>query len=331
MNIQPKISIIIPTFNAGIYYKQCLDSIVNQTLREVEIIIVLDCPTDGSDMIAQEYARRDSRIKIIRNDSNLHIGLSRNRGIEIATGEYIAFFDHDDICELDMYEKLYLYALQENADMVISQPVELVGSIKNVWQVPNIASKCLREYVLSNLIGMGNYERPLSWFCNLHNCIYKLSLLKDNAIQFVDTTNVTPEDVLFNFMMAFMAQKLVYMDTPLYYHRNISTSTAHTYGYIDWKKRLNGVVILYEFIQQQNCYELYEIQFLLYVRRVILNALLGVIVQKRSIVEFRLALRTCNSHAFIKKAFRFYNGNESLQKRSMIKRFIRYIIVQWLQ
>ena len=82
--------------------------------------MVLDCPTDGSDRIAREYAEKDPRIRLIVNEQNLNIGLSRNEGLKIARGEYIGFSDHDDWRELDMYEKLYQKAREDQADIAIS-------------------------------------------------------------------------------------------------------------------------------------------------------------------------------------------------------------------
>ena len=116
----PKVSIIVPIYNAGKFLEKCLDTLVNQTLKDIEIILVLDCPTDGSDRIAREYAEKDPRIRLIVNEQNLNIGLSRNEGLKIARGEYIGFSDHDDWRELDMYEKLYQKAREDQADIAIS-------------------------------------------------------------------------------------------------------------------------------------------------------------------------------------------------------------------
>ena len=76
----PKVSIIVPVYNAGSYFSKLLDSLTGQTLKEIEIILVLDCPTDGSDRVAEEYAARDGRIVLVRNRENLHVGFSRNEG-----------------------------------------------------------------------------------------------------------------------------------------------------------------------------------------------------------------------------------------------------------
>ena len=102
----PKVSIIVPVYNAGSYFSKLLDSLTGQTLKEIEIILVLDCPTDGSDRVAEEYAARDGRIVLVRNRENLHVGFSRNEGLKIARGEYIGFCDHDDWVEPEMFEKM---------------------------------------------------------------------------------------------------------------------------------------------------------------------------------------------------------------------------------
>lgn len=84
--MSPKVSIIVPIYNAGKFLEKCLDTLIYQTLKDIEIILVLDCPTDGSDRIAREYAEKDPRIKLIFNKHNLNTGLSRNEGLKIAQG-----------------------------------------------------------------------------------------------------------------------------------------------------------------------------------------------------------------------------------------------------
>ena len=85
-NERPLVSVIVPIYNAGKYLYKCLDSLVNQSLRDIEIIAVLDCPSDGSDKIVEEFAAKDSRIKIVSNKENQHIGKSRNVGLKFARG-----------------------------------------------------------------------------------------------------------------------------------------------------------------------------------------------------------------------------------------------------
>lgn len=85
-----KVSVIVPVYNAGVHLKKCLGSLSSQTLKEMEIILVLDCPTDGSDKVAEEFAQRDSRFRILRN-SRTFISETRNEGLKVAKGEYVAF------------------------------------------------------------------------------------------------------------------------------------------------------------------------------------------------------------------------------------------------
>ena len=125
----PLVSIIVPVYNAGEHLRPCLDTLVNQTLREIEIICVLDCPTDGSDKTVEEYAAKDNRIVVIRNEQNLNIGESRNVGLRATRGEYIGFSDHDDSRELDMYEKLYNTAEKGAKSIVFSG--EIVETVLN--------------------------------------------------------------------------------------------------------------------------------------------------------------------------------------------------------
>ena len=101
---QPKVSVIVPVYNVEKYLKQCLDSIVNQTYKNLEIIIVNDGTKDNSMKLVEEYLQ-DKRIKVI-NKKNGGLGSARNRGIEEATGDYISFVDSDDYIDLNMYEKL---------------------------------------------------------------------------------------------------------------------------------------------------------------------------------------------------------------------------------
>ena len=117
--MRPKVSIIVPVYNAGKHLHRCLDTLVNQTLKDIEIILILDCPTDGSDAVARAFAEKYKQIKLIHNETNLRVGLSRNKGLEAAEGEYIGFCDHDDFVSSIMFEQLYHCALKTDANIVM--------------------------------------------------------------------------------------------------------------------------------------------------------------------------------------------------------------------
>ena len=99
-----KVSVILPVYNVSDYLRQCMDSIVGQTLKDIEIICVDDGSTDDSLAILKEYEAKDQRVKVIQQ-ANAGAGAARNKGLEIATGEYLSFLDSDDFFEPDMLEK----------------------------------------------------------------------------------------------------------------------------------------------------------------------------------------------------------------------------------
>lgn len=113
-----KVSVIVPVYNVEKYLRQCLDSIVNQTLKEIEIICVNDSSTDSSLQILEEYAAKDSRIKVI-SQKNGGAGAARNRGMSVAKGKYLSFLDSDDFFELNMLEEAYELAEKDRTDFVV--------------------------------------------------------------------------------------------------------------------------------------------------------------------------------------------------------------------
>ena len=118
INYTPKVSVIIPVYNVEKYLPECLDSVISQTLKEIEIICVDDGSTDNSVNILKEYAKKDKRITVLRQ-TNLHAGVARNAGIAVAKGEYFSFLDSDDFFELDMLESLVKIAKKDKSDVVI--------------------------------------------------------------------------------------------------------------------------------------------------------------------------------------------------------------------
>lgn len=113
----PKVSIIVPVYNVEKYLDRCMRSLLGQTLKDVEIIMVDDGSPDGCPALCDEYARRDARVKVIHKQ-NAGLGYARNTGLDVATGEYVAFVDSDDYVDLEMYEKLYVTAIRTESDVV---------------------------------------------------------------------------------------------------------------------------------------------------------------------------------------------------------------------
>ena len=156
MNINtPKISIIVPIYNVEAYLDRCMQSLIMQTLREIEIIMVDDESPDNCPTICDNYAKQDSRIKVIHK-KNGGLGFARNSGLEIATGKYIAFLDSDDFVDISMYETLYNTATQYNLDTVFCGFNQYSSyNIKSKQEVSTFTiyeGKYIKEKVLLNII-----------------------------------------------------------------------------------------------------------------------------------------------------------------------------------
>ena len=179
--IMIKVSIIVPVYNTEKYLKKCLDSLVNQTLKDIEIICINDGSLDNSLQILKEYEKKDNRIKIV-NQRNQGVSIARNNGIKLASGEYIGFTDSDDYVDLDFYEKLYNGA--NNQDMC-------GGEIKK-----------------------SNYQYR-KYYC-FWSYIYKKSLIINNNIIFPEKIT-NGEDVCFLWKAIFLSNKINYVNNT-YYH-----------------------------------------------------------------------------------------------------------------
>ncbi len=213
-----KVSVIIPVYNAGNRIYKCLDTLVNQTLREIEIICVLDCPTDGTDKIVEEYAAKDNRIVVVRNKRNQHISACRNEGMERARGEYIGFSDHDDFRTLDMYEKLYAKAKATDADMVVSDVKAIDEDMKvEYFRFNDFSKNGLINSIILPLDDDRNVNKA-SRAC--WHAIYRTGFLNGNAIIFEDRRKYFEEDTLFNLKVAIYAGRLAYVNEPLYCWNN---------------------------------------------------------------------------------------------------------------
>ena len=124
MNKQPKVSVVVPIYGVEKYLHQCVDSILAQTLTDIEVICVDDASDDGTLNIVKEFASKDSRIRLIELSERKGQGYARNRAIEIATGDYIGFVDSDDFVKPEMFELLYEKALENDNDIVMCQVSE---------------------------------------------------------------------------------------------------------------------------------------------------------------------------------------------------------------
>ena len=150
----PKISIIIPVYNGEKYLRACLDSAVNQTLKDIEIICLNNGSTDGTAEILKEYEKRYNNVIVITREKS-YAGVSRNHGLEIATGEYIMFLDSDDWLELDACEQLYNQITQNHNDFVYFNLCDYINEKHKKVDVNyklKPFNKFFKNYFLTNII-----------------------------------------------------------------------------------------------------------------------------------------------------------------------------------
>ena len=198
----PKVSVIIPVYNVEKYLERCLDSVINQTLKDIEIICINDCSPDNSLEILKKYAKKDSRIQIVDLKENKGAAIARNEGLKIAQGEYIGFVDPDDYVELDFYEKLYNRAVETSADIV-------KGDVKTHFLDGNV----LKSDELNSLINKNKFYFLYNWW----SAIYKASLVFNNKITFPDECPKA-QDVVFLNRCLIKSKKVVTLEDAYYCH-----------------------------------------------------------------------------------------------------------------
>jgi glycosyltransferase involved in cell wall biosynthesis len=214
-----KVSIIIPVYNAEKYLRQCLHSVVNQTLKEIEIICVDDGSKDNSLEILEEYQKKDSRIIILQQE-NLHAGIARNNGLSAAKGEFVHFMDADDWIEQNAYEHWYEIAKEKNADMCYCFYTNFDDETGNVIEK---RAKILKDAYISE----GNLTENFDYFIHADvapwNKIYRRDFLQSNHIQFDDLICVN--DRSFYFWTILLAEKNVVVQEYWINHRKNNSAS----------------------------------------------------------------------------------------------------------
>lgn len=216
----PKVSIIIPIYNAEKYLGEMLESLQRQSLTDIEIICVLDCPKDASAEVLRTYAKEDDRIRILENECNMGAGPSRNRGLKEAQASYVCFFDADDIFEPDLLEKAYAAITANAADIVLYEHDTFSEQRPYAKLDVETPSKYKMPFRLKDL----PEEALLFWNCTPWNKMYSKAFVEQNQLEYQDLSS--SNDVYFSDMSMLLAEKIVHIGTDKrYVHHRVSTST----------------------------------------------------------------------------------------------------------
>lgn len=218
----PKVSVIIPVYNVEEYLRQALDSVVNQTLEDLEIICVDDCSTDNSLDILKEYASKDSRFKIYQQKENQGQGVARNIALDMATGEYIMFLDPDDWLDIHACEIAYNKIKKNNNDIVFFN-IERYYQNSGRISIDKYRLKPFENFINTKQIKLKEIDIPYIQTCEIWYKIYKKSFIDNNSIKFSEGR--FGEDGQFSLMTLAFADTISIIDLPLYHYRIHSNST----------------------------------------------------------------------------------------------------------
>lgn len=247
------LSIIIPVFNTEKYIARCLDSIINQSLKSIEIILVDDLSTDNSALVISDYVKRYEFIRYYKVKEKGSAGGARNLGILNANGKYIGFVDSDDWVDTMMFEKMVNAAEKSDADIAMCGVLSEFGGAhetvkRHEFTVENIIDGKAAFGLLTRYYNQDMVISPV--VCNK---IYKAKFLRDNHFTFL-VNNYNDDDV-FNFICLLNINKLIIVPNTYYHYYQRSDSIMHLFSTKHMDDFIIGYSTLKDYLDKNNCFE----------------------------------------------------------------------------
>ena len=229
------VSIIVPVYNVEQYLNRCISSIVNQTYKNLEIILVDDASPDSCPQICEDWAKRDCRIKVIHK-ANEGAGVARNTGLCCATGEYVCFFDSDDFVNPDTIENAIELARKEDADVVIfganiwNHAGVCINKLipiteKSIFSGPEVQDTLLPDLIESAYVGARNTGLALSFWV----CLFSMKVIRRSEWKIVSERAYASEDSYSLLMLYHFVNKVAILPEALYNYQLNDASLSHTY------------------------------------------------------------------------------------------------------
>lgn len=299
--MRPKVSVIVPIYNTEKYLGKCLESLVNQTLKDIEIILINDGSPDNSEKIVEKYLKKYPKQISYYKKENEGQGIARNYALKLTNGEYISFVDSDDYVDTTMFEKLYNKAINENADIAVSIGlIEVRGEsiIPKYFEFDDVNS--YKKYILNNSGPVGK--------------IIKKEIIEENQLTFPNLRAY--EDIAVVPLWGLYAKKIVYVEEPLYYYVIHEGSTMKQTQYND--KLINiydSLNNLYQNFKKKTANQYYEELEWLYIEHLLHAASLR-------FYKFNKLEEIKKINSIIKEKFPKWNKNKYYQKQN-----IKYKIV----
>ncbi len=258
---KPLVSVIIPVYNVEQYLRQCLDSVVNQTLKDIEIICVNDSSTDNSLAILNEYAARDSRIKVI-TQPNGGAGAARNNGLSASTGKYLSFLDSDDFFEPDMLELAYEKAEEDKADFVVFQSDQYYTDDDKFVQVAwTLREKEIPPYTPFSHRQMTDniFKVFVGWAWDK---LYNREFVEQNHLLFQEQR--TSNDMLFVFSAVAIAKRITVVKKVLAHQRRDAKDSLSKTRENSWYCFYDALLALRERLKSEGLYRELEKDYINY-------------------------------------------------------------------
>lgn len=234
--MNPLVSVVIPTYNVEKYLDKCVRSVIGQSYKNLEIILVDDGSVDASAEMCDDFAEADSRIRVIHKE-NQGLGMARNTGIECACGEYVCFIDSDDYIDITTVEKCVDKILETGAQAAlfglvnVNENYSVIDNSVNFNLVPlHQSGDDFRANILPELISH-DYSKGDAHSYPFSSCtgLFSLSMIRDNNLRFLSERDIISEDSYFLFQLYSVIDAVVLLPEALYYHFVNTSSLTMTY------------------------------------------------------------------------------------------------------
>ena len=297
----PKVSVIVPFYNVEKYIEKCLETLVNQTLDDIEIILVNDGSKDKTVDIVKKYKEMYSNKIVYLEKENGGLSDARNYGIPHATGEYIAFLDSDDYVELDTYEKMYNKAKEDDSDLL---------ECDFIWEYPD-RKKVDTGKIYNNKKEMLAYARVVAW-----NKLIKRSLIEEHKMEF--PKGLRYEDVEFFYKMVPYYNKVSFVKEPLIHYIQRSSSISNTQN--ERPKEIFTIMDnVIKYYKENNLYEEYKTELeYTYTRLLLCSSLFRITKIEDAKIRKQLLNETWTR---LNNEFPNWKKNEILKKDKSAKNF----------
>ena len=268
MKEQPQVSIIVPVYNVENYIERCLNSLVNQTFKDIEIITINDGSTDKSLELINKYVKEDIRVSVI-DLGDEGVSYCRNLGIEKANGKYIMFVDSDDWIDFSMVEVMYKKAEENKLDLVMCSYIREFKdhSKEKIFNLPEeiiYKEDKVKNELLRKLVGPVKEElsnpEMLDALGTVWGKLYRADIFKENKINFVDLKEIgSAEDTLFNIFTFNYLKKVMFLNKPMYhYWRDNPKSVTSQYNSKLKEQRKVFFKYISDFIKENNFEQVFE-------------------------------------------------------------------------